>query len=78
MAMLSVLVIFSGLEVSPSYFLWFISWSDIGIVELERMDNNVFLSKNDEKDKYEDIIDTELCRRGETTYAMGWLKWGPN
>jgi hypothetical protein len=18
------------------------------------------------------------CRRGETTYAMGWLKWGPN
>jgi hypothetical protein len=20
----------------------------------------------------------ELCRRGETTYAMGWLKWGPN
>jgi hypothetical protein len=19
-----------------------------------------------------------LCRRGETTYAMGWLKWGPN
>jgi hypothetical protein len=18
-----------------------------------------------------------LCRRGETTYAMGWLKWGP-
>jgi hypothetical protein len=20
----------------------------------------------------------EDCRRGETTYAMGWLKWGPN
>jgi hypothetical protein len=19
-----------------------------------------------------------ICRRGETTYAMGWLKWGPN
>jgi hypothetical protein len=19
-----------------------------------------------------------VCRRGETTYAMGWLKWGPN
>jgi hypothetical protein len=19
-----------------------------------------------------------LCRRGETTYAIGWLKWGPN
>jgi hypothetical protein len=19
-----------------------------------------------------------MCRRGETTYAMGWLKWGPN
>jgi hypothetical protein len=18
------------------------------------------------------------CHRGETTYAMGWLKWGPN
>jgi hypothetical protein len=18
------------------------------------------------------------CRRGETTYAIGWLKWGPN
>jgi hypothetical protein len=18
------------------------------------------------------------CRRGETTYAMGWLKWGPS
>jgi hypothetical protein len=18
------------------------------------------------------------CRRGETTYAMGWLRWGPN
>jgi hypothetical protein len=18
------------------------------------------------------------CRRGETIYAMGWLKWGPN
>jgi hypothetical protein len=21
---------------------------------------------------------TGVCRRGETTYAMGWLKWGPN
>jgi hypothetical protein len=20
----------------------------------------------------------EQCRRGETTYAIGWLKWGPN
>jgi hypothetical protein len=56
--MLSVLVIFSGPEVSPSYFLWFISWSDNEIVELERMENNVLVSKNDEKDKYE--VDTEL------------------
>jgi hypothetical protein len=22
--------------------------------------------------------ETRRCHRGETTYAMGWLKWGPN
>jgi hypothetical protein len=22
--------------------------------------------------------DQKTCRRGETTYAMGWLMWGPN
>jgi hypothetical protein len=20
----------------------------------------------------------ETCHHGETTYSMGWLKWGPN
>jgi hypothetical protein len=24
------------------------------------------------------VFDDDCCRRGETTYAMGWLKWGPN
>jgi hypothetical protein len=23
-------------------------------------------------------LSKQNCRRGETTYAMGWLKWGPN
>jgi hypothetical protein len=24
------------------------------------------------------LFSSSFCRRGETTYAMGWLKLGPN
>jgi hypothetical protein len=30
------------------------------------------------KDAWYRINNAHHCRRGETTYAMGWLKWGPN
>jgi hypothetical protein len=45
--------------------------------------NRIFLSHQDcmrEVIKYKGSIHYDLphCRRGETTYAMGWLKWGPN
>jgi hypothetical protein len=23
-------------------------------------------------------FEQSVCRRGKTTYAIGWLKWGPN
>jgi hypothetical protein len=42
-----------------------------------------WLSNTPTRAPFTTLVDSSLansnaCRRGETTYAMGWLKWGPN
>jgi hypothetical protein len=37
--------------------------SDNGVPEFEGMENNVFVSKKDDRNKYEDITDTVLSTR---------------
>jgi hypothetical protein len=39
-------------------------------------DFNLIVQANDKNNR--NLNCRSMCRRGETTYAMGWLKWGPN